>query len=163
DQVANAAMEDAGVVEVDAAEDLAQITQSLERSRVAEYDQVEPTVVVPGDGGDGQAQGIAGQVEDEDGGAADELLGTRVEDPHRDGWELVGPARAENGLDVGHAMGGPDAARSRESRLMVSGDNLGIKAEAGHEQEAAVGGLADVDPAGPAGGDRRRESPRVAA
>ena len=72
---ADPAMEDAGVVEVDAAEDQPEVVERLERARVAEDDQVEQAVVLAGRGGERQPEGVAGQVEDEDGRAVELLLG----------------------------------------------------------------------------------------
>ena len=79
DHLADPAMEDAGIIEVDAAEDLPEIVRGLERARVAKDDQVEPAVVLAGDGDEREPQRVPGQVEDEDGRAAQDLLGAGVE------------------------------------------------------------------------------------
>ena len=145
---------------MDAADDLPEVIERLERARVAEDDQVEPAVVLAGDGDEGKPQGVAGQVEDEDGRAAQDLLGAGVDDPDGDRREAVGEAGAEDRLDVGHPVGRPDASRAGDPPAMVAGDDVGVEAEAGHEEESAAGGLADVDAARTG---RRRSSGPVRA
>ena len=106
------AMEHARIAEVGAAEDFPQIIQRLKWPWFAENDHVEPAIVVARDGDKRQPQRIPGQVEDEDGRAGQDLLGVRVDDPHRDRREPVREARPQDRPDVGDPMGGPDASPS---------------------------------------------------
>ena len=90
------------------------------------------------------------------------LLGAGVEDADGDRREAVGEAGAEDVLDVGHPAGRPDASRAGDPPAMVAGDDVGVEAEAGHEEEPAAGGAGDVHGHGLAGGDRPGQSVRVA-
>ncbi len=111
DHFLDPAMEHARIVKMGSAKDLPEIIQSLKRSRFAKNNHVEPAVVVACRRDKRQAQGIAGRVEDEDRRAGQDLLGSGVDDPHRDRWEPVRETRSQDRPDVSDPVGGPDRAR----------------------------------------------------
>lgn len=149
----DAAVVDAWAREVDASEDEPEVAEGLEGTGVSEDDEVEEPVGGGGGGGDGESEGVVGEVEEEDHGAGQGIGLGRVVDVDGEGGEAVEEAGAEDGFDVGDAGGGADLAVGAETCQVMSGDDIGVEADAGHEGEAMVGDPAEVESGVAAGGD----------
>ncbi len=148
---------------MNAKEDLAKVIEGSDRPRMAENDQVEPAVIVSGDGNEGQSKGISGEIEKEDSRPAKRLFAARVKDADGNHRESVGKAGAEDGPNVSHTACGSHSSRTRKSASMVPGDDIGIEPESGHEKESPPRDLGKIDRDRTAGRDQSGQAVWVAS